>query len=325
MTKMNARIHNRTGETPADHWYQIEVSGEHPAVGNRIQVIDPEALQAILNRFQEEAKNPDFTGLLVDADHLSHDMDHSTEAFAWARELAIRNGELFARLELTDLGQAAVSGQRYKFFSTEYDPEHLQSLGDGRVRPTRLCGLAFTNRPNNKGAQPISNRAGTKPAGETLKQQATTTHIMQPIAEKLGLSPDAKPEEILAAIDALQQQCNDLTNKCNGDAADKIMNRFGARVPEAVRPQWRDQLIANREPTEKLMEASFPVVTASATTVPPIHNRETAKTPDPVSDGKATEGDHKKAAAIRNRAAEIQRAQGIPYNRAFGLAQSELG
>ena len=67
MTKMNARIHNRTGETPADHWYQIEVSGEHPAVGNRIQVIDPEALQAILNRFQEEAKNPDFTGLLVDA------------------------------------------------------------------------------------------------------------------------------------------------------------------------------------------------------------------------------------------------------------------
>lgn len=28
---MNARIHNRDGQMPADHWYQIEVNGTFPA------------------------------------------------------------------------------------------------------------------------------------------------------------------------------------------------------------------------------------------------------------------------------------------------------
>ena len=77
---MNAKIHNRAGELPADGWYQIEVTGEHPAGEGRTQVIDQAAMESIVNRFQQDAAAENFAGMLVDADHLSHDMENSTEA-----------------------------------------------------------------------------------------------------------------------------------------------------------------------------------------------------------------------------------------------------
>ena len=68
---MRALILNRSNEIPADGWYQIEVTGEHPAGKGRKQVIDQVALESIVNRFQAEAAKENFAGMLVDNDHLS--------------------------------------------------------------------------------------------------------------------------------------------------------------------------------------------------------------------------------------------------------------
>lgn len=313
---MRAKIHNRAGEAPDDGWYQIEVTGEHPASGNRVQVIDDAALQSICNRFSEEAADPNFAGMLVDPDHLSHDLDNPTEALAWARELAIRNGELHARLELTDTGAAAVAGKRYKFFSTEYDASRLEDLGGGRVRPLRLSGLAFTNRPNNRGAKPISNRDAATPPPTNENE----TIDMQSIAEKLGLDPAASEADILQAIAALQTQCADMQNRCAAEAADKVMNRLGERVPEAARPQWREQLIANREQTEAFMEASFPAV-AAAVAPERIHNRAAANAPDPVAD--AANPERAKEIARMNHVNTIRNRDHTTFERSWETARAE--
>jgi hypothetical protein len=265
---MNTPIYNRDNTTPADGWFQIEVSGEHAVGDGRRQLIDEAALKAIVNRFKEEAGKEGFAGILVDADHLSHDLSKDTAALAWLKDLDIRNGQLHGLLDLTDLGEAAVKGKRYKWFSTEYSAADLEPLGDGRVRPTRLSGLAFTNRPNNRGAKPISNRADT-PSGEKQETKDTT---MKSIAEKLGLSAEATEADILNRIGSLQGEVETMKKNDAETKADAIMNRLGERVPEAVRPQWRDQLIANREITEKLMEASFPVKKAEDR----IFNRDAA-------------------------------------------------
>ncbi len=89
---MTLPILNRTATPPADGWYQIEVTGEHPAGEGRRQVIDREALEAIVNRFKQEAAGENWAGMLVDADHLSHDREHPTAALAWLQDLEIRNG-----------------------------------------------------------------------------------------------------------------------------------------------------------------------------------------------------------------------------------------
>lgn len=319
---MRAKILNRSGEVPSDGWYQIEVTGTHPAGKTRKQVIDAVALESIVNRFKadKDAAGENFAGLLTDADHLSHDLDNTTEALAWAQDLAIRDGELHARLDLTDIGEAAIRNKRYKFFSTEYDPEDCEDLGDGRVRPLRLSGLAFTNRPNNRGGKPISNRDGDVPSGE----QQETKPTMQPIALKLGLPADADEAAILKKIADVMSELEALKGKTAETEAEVIMNRLGKRIPEAVKPLWKAKLIANRKETEELMEASFPV-NPTREAAEKIFNRDTAKTPGAVTDGDAQNAEAgRKAGAIRNRAQAISTAEKIPFNQAFSRAQAEL-
>lgn len=321
--KPNLLILNRDGLPPSDHWYQIEVTGTHPVGDGRRQVIDDTALQSIVNRFKQDAEQDGFAGMLVDADHLSHDLENTTEALAWLKNLEIRNNQLYGQLELTDLGEAAVKGKRYKFFSTEYHPEDLEALPDKAVRPLRLAGLAFTNRPNNRGGQPISNRDGTLPPGETKPKTETNTPPMKSIAEKLGLSAEATEAEILAAIETLQGKVTTAETQVAETEADAVMNRFGSRVPEASRAHWKQELVKNRASAEKLMEASFPVQVAAPGR---IFNRDGAAAPEPAeaAAAKATKEAEAKAAAIRNRASEISSREKIPFNQAFNRASAEL-
>jgi hypothetical protein len=246
---------------------------------------------------------------------LSHDLENSTEAYAWVKDLRVQDGELEGRLDLTDIGEAAIRNKRFKFFSTEYDPEDLEDLGGGRVRPLRLAGLAFTNRPNNRGGRPISNRYG----GEQTETE--TTRTMQPIAEKLGLPADADEAAILKKITDLMSELASLQAQAAEGEAEAIMNRYGERIPKEKREEVKKRLITNREDTVAMLEL-LPAAEKKAAPAK-IFNRETAKQPDVVSDGEGGAGT-KTAAAIRNRANSISREQGLPFNQAFALAQAEL-
>ncbi|RFC46907.1 MAG: Mu-like prophage I protein [Verrucomicrobia bacterium] len=296
---MNAKIHNRAGELPADGWYQIEVTGEHPAGEGRTQVIDQAAMEAIVNRFQQDATAPNFAGLLVDADHLSHDLDNSTEALGWAQELSIRNGQLYARLELTDVGESAIRNKRYKFTSTEYDAPDIEDLGNGRVRPLRLAGLALTNRPNNRGAKPLSNRA-CKPTDSPIHN---TANYMQNIAAKLNLPPEADEAAVITAIEALLAKVKTMEGKEASTEADAIMNRFGERIPADKRDDVKARLIANRADTEAMLELLPAPLAVVALAPERIFNRHTAGTPDAVADAKNDASNAQLACvtSIRNR------------------------
>jgi hypothetical protein len=324
---MKPTILNRNQTIPADGWYQIEVTGEHPAGEGRVQVIDAEALDAIVRNFNEEkaAAANDFAGLLVDRDHLSHDMENETAAMAWVKELAVRDGQLHARLELTSDGEAAVTGKVYKFFSTEYAKNDLEDLGEGRVRPLRLSGLAFTNRPNNRGGKPISNRedapngAQHLSGGQTQTKDEIQKQSMKTIAEKLGLPADADEATIVKAITDLITKVEGLEKATKEAEADAVMNRMGERIPKDARPHWREQLIANRTSAEKLLEASFPVPTAQQQER--IHNRH-AGTPQPVEKTDGTQGADKatqQEAAVR----DIMNRSNCGYEAAFDQAMRE--
>lgn len=330
---MNAKIYNRQAITPRSrNWQQIEVSGEHASRlrypdGTEkplVQVIDGKALEAIVANFQAEAADPYFDGMLVDADHLSHDPDHKTESYAWLMNVEIREGELWGELEWTDLGAAAVHGRRFKYFSSEYNEADLEEVAPGRVRPLRLAGLALTNRPNNKGGRPITNRAANPddPAGRQPNPTDEPKTKMKSIAMKLGLAEDATEEDILAAIDALQA-------KETESEVETILNRHKGRfADDAARAKWKTRLIANRENEEILAELPDLAAAKKEETAgrPAITNRETAKVPDASQahgdDGKADEA---KAARIRNRAHEIDKADRCGWRAAFQRATAEIG
>lgn len=329
---MNPQILNRESTTPRKPtWQQIEATGEHPAMlGDQpiLQVIDAQAIQSIATEFTAAKHQPHFDGLLVDADHLSHDPRQSTEAKAWLVDVEIRNGQLYGLLDWTDTGAEAVRGRRYKYFSTEYSAADLADLGPGpdgvrRVRPRRISGLSLTNRPNNRGGRPITNRQAP-PAQHNPNPTQNQPH-MQTIAEKLGLLPEATEQEILDAISTLQEQAAKAATMEAEAAADEILNRHAAKIPPATRAKWRAALIANRDATVALLDELPPLGPQQPDTAP-LTNRATARHPDP---SVATAGrpgpdeDPTRAARIANRAAELQHTLGIPYNRAFSRALAE--
>jgi phage I-like protein len=161
---MNSPILNRDFQHPADGWYQIEARGDHPNQrAGVVQIIDDQACDAIVNRFNSEAAQPGFAGMLIDHEHFKHDADKETIAYGWLGKLENRSDGIYGQIRWTETGKKAVDGGDYRFFSTEYDPSDLTVLNRGqnpqRVRPMRLDGLTLTNANNNKGQKPITNRS----------------------------------------------------------------------------------------------------------------------------------------------------------------------
>ncbi|MEI8243898.1 MAG: phage protease, partial [bacterium] len=158
---MNTLLLNRDGfQMPTDGWYQVAPLGEFAhAQAGLVQVVDPEACAAMVNRFADEAKDSNFAGLLVDFDHFSLDGEKRSEAAGWITALENRDGGLFAKIRWSDVGEEAVKGGRYRFLSPVWSRSDCVDLGNGRVRPVRLLNAAVTNDPNLKGMQPLSNSA----------------------------------------------------------------------------------------------------------------------------------------------------------------------
>jgi hypothetical protein len=178
---------------PEDGWYQLEAFGEHlNRVAGVIQVIDSTGGASMVEKFNAAAaagKLPQGREMLIDHEHFKDDAGKETIAYGWLQELQLRADGIYGRIRWTATGQTAVDGGEYRFFSTEYVPKDLVSLGGDppRVRPMRLDGISLTNQPNNKAGKPITNRAGPRPsqsaqtANPRAAQDAAAGRIMQAV------------------------------------------------------------------------------------------------------------------------------------------------
>lgn len=293
---MRPSILNREFKHPSDGWYQIEPTGEHPnRVAGVVQVIDSEATAAIVNRFNSQADAGELSHgheMLIDHEHFSHDASKETRAFGWLTRLQNRVDGIYGQIRWTDTGKAAVDGGDYRFFSTEYNQEDLVVLNRSgapkRVRPSALGGLTLTNRPNNKGGKPITNKQNTlpdsqanSPAGAqadpassptTPGQVKTNRNKMKLIASKLGLSADASEEVILGELDKLFNRAGTVTTitaerdtlknrvteleknleTIQGEVCDALMDAHGIKADDKVRNRLRPTLAALKNREERI-------------------------------------------------------------------------
>lgn len=336
---MNSRILNREGQLPADNWYQIEVPGEHYNPGsNVVQVIDARAVETIVNRFAEDAKVPNFAGIRIGRDHLADSLEQPTEALGWLMEIRNRDGVPEGRIEWTALGRPLIEGKVYKFFSTEYLAADTEPAGTVKiknrevraVRPLRLDGLEVTNKPNNKGGKPISNRdPGATPEAGKPETQPT----MNKLKELLGLPAEATEDQIVTAVQALKDAAAGAPAIKNRlDTAEAELKTLRAAQMKADLDA-RAGKITNRAAAEKMYAADregtlalLDGIQAPAAEQPGrITNRDTAKTPAEIAAEKSEAAAAARAAKISNRAHEIQRTERIPFKRAFAKAEQEIG
>jgi hypothetical protein len=271
-----------TFQPAPDGWFHIAPHGTFPHPTGALQVIDAEACEAMLGTFNEEARQPNFPGLLVDFDHSSHDPAQPTTAAGWIGGLEHRDDGLYAQIRWSDLGHQALTGGRYRLASPVWNradcDQWTASAPDGRdvvhLRPRRLDRLALTNDPNLPGLAPLSNRRekvegkkekgfATEPASDDPTFSLTPSPLpLQPmnlrteIIQQLKLPATAGVEEMVAALRSQTAELETLRNRCQRlteSQADADLERFAEVITN--RDVVRAQLLANRDGTLALLNA----------------------------------------------------------------------
>jgi phage I-like protein len=298
-----------------------------------MQVVDGEACGAIVRTFAEEARQPNFPGLLVDFDHSSHDPAQPTTAAGWLMAVEEREEGLFGRVRWSDLGAAALRGGRYRLASPVWNrgeceewrapagPEGKETV---HLRPRRLDRLALTNDPNLPGLTPLTNRRETveaSPGGaSSLTINTMTKNLREDLVRHLQLDAALSDDALVNQWRREREELETLRNRCRvllEAQAESDLERFAEVITN--REAVRGQLLANREGTLALLNAL-----RRPEPVAPWHEPR-ARRPDlallsPV----AAEEDPAAARRIANRARELQSRLKIGHHAAFRLAEAEV-
>jgi len=326
-----------TFQPAPDGWFHIAPHGTFPHPNGALQVIDAEACDAMLGTFNEEARQPNFPGLLVDFDHFSHDPAQPTTAAGWIGGLDHRDDGLYAQIRWSDLGHQALTGGRYRLASPVWNradcDQWTAPAPDGcdtvHLRPRRLDRLALTNDPNLPGLAPLSNRGasanqpqpttvarGTPPSATATE---TTMNLRTEILQRLHLPGTATDADIAEALRSQAAELETLRNRCQRlteTQAESDLERFADVITN--RDVVRGQLVANREVTLALLNALRQPEPPA-----PLHQPRLRRPNLQVLSPLAAEPDCSAARRVANRARQLQSQLKIGHHAAFRMAEGE--
>jgi phage I-like protein len=327
-----------TFQPPPDGWFHIAPHGTFPHPTGALQVIDAAACEAMLGTFNEEARQPNFPGLLVDFDHASHDPAQPTTAAGWIGGLEHRDDGLYAQIRWSDLGHQALTGGRYRLASPVWNRAECEQWtapgADGRdvvhLRPRRLDRLALTNDPNLPGMVPLSNRKEeVRSEKEKVSRSVPSSFDLQPssllnmnlrneILQRLHLPGAATDADIAEALRVQATELESLRNRCQRLAesqADADLERFADVITN--RDVVRGQLLANRDGTLALLNAL-------RVPEPPTPLHQPGRRPNlHLLSPLAPEPDSGAARRVANRARQLQSQLKIGHHAAFRMAEGE--
>lgn len=193
-------------EKPADVPDWIELLPAGPVItgrdGRSWRLDDP---QAIVDAFA------------ADGVDLPVDLEHATEikgpkgeaapAVGWVKQLEVRNGAIYGRIEWTNEGKMRIAEREYRYTS----PVFLARRGTGQI--TRLSSVGLVNKPN------LHIKA-------LNRQQPEEEEIMlKKLLAKLGLPESAGEEEALNAVERLQSDLQTARNRAETPPLDKFVPR----------------------------------------------------------------------------------------------------
>lgn len=208
-------LNSEEGVVP--EWVQLTPQGPRLSSrdGREWQLPDPDAVvRAYADSTASGVEAP------VDFEHATHvkgELGERADAVGWVKEIANREGALWARIDWTDTGRAAVASRGYRYLS----PGFFFSPVTRAV--ARLASVGLTNLPNF--ALPALNR----------EHPESETDPMDPaVLEALGLTPTATAAEAVLAINGLKS------------AEQLALNRANTPDPEKFVPKADHQLALNR-------------------------------------------------------------------------------
>lgn len=186
----------------APEWIELIPAGEFSGRDGRgpYCLKDPAAVIAATNAQRMDA------GIPVDYDHATDfgaPEGRPAPAAGWIKELEVRGGEVWGRVDWTPHGAAAVAMREYRYVSPVFE------YGENR-EVFRLLRAALTNNPNlyltaisarslKSGASAVRAQRMDANAAGPADEEIPMEEFLAQMRELFGLEADATPEEIMAA------------------------------------------------------------------------------------------------------------------------------
>jgi len=126
----------------------------------------------MLGTFNEEARQPNFPGLLVDFDHFSHDPAQPTTPRAGSAGWSIATTASMRKFRWSDLGHQALTGGRYRLASPVVEPGRLRSVDRARAGWPRR-GASASAAARSAGADERSEFAGPRRRWSNRAEQSS--------------------------------------------------------------------------------------------------------------------------------------------------------
>jgi phage I-like protein len=198
------------GEPP--EWIEIIPPGKVTALdGRKFNNADP---QAVVDAF-----NATDLDLPIDFEHATEikaPLGEEAPASGWIKELEVRGGSIWARVEWTPRGEAALRNKEYRYVSPAF--HHTK---DGIV--LRISSVGLVNKPAldqlaavaSEDRQNSDNRPSPSAGAPNKKAAALETSMNPEILAALGLKADASEDEVLAAVQSFRAAKQELAAKLN--------------------------------------------------------------------------------------------------------------
>ncbi|MBN2740044.1 MAG: hypothetical protein JXR35_03985 [Rhodobacteraceae bacterium] len=172
-----------TGSAP--DWVQLIPAGPQVVGRDGRAWAMPDA-QAVADRF-DPAKEPQ-----IDLEHSSQLLAPNgmpAPAVGWVKQLEVREGAIWGRVEWNAEGAAAITSRAYRYLS----PVFTFSKGSHEIQ--RIVSVGLTNSPNLEMA-----------ALNSAEQKETAEMVDPTILEALGLKPTADTAAAVLAINAMKDE-----------------------------------------------------------------------------------------------------------------------
>ncbi|MBR2837412.1 MAG: hypothetical protein IKE55_01370 [Kiritimatiellae bacterium] len=240
-------------------WFQtFPPYGRYP-VGGTVEgaakdaefVVDEATAKAVIESFKAAARDPQWSGILVDEEHYSLDRSKSSAAMAWAKDIRQEpDGSIWTRWEFTPKGRELWESKTLLNRSPAF-----ACTKDGRnYRPTALLSIGMTNTPHFK---ELSNLAAAR-AAEVNKQKGKIQ--MKKLMAELGLAEDASEDAAIAACRALkakasaaEQTAADALARCRTVECDAFIEENKAKIADVA--ACREVYMKDPDTARKLVAA----------------------------------------------------------------------
>lgn len=279
-------------------------------------IFNDQTLESMVNQFRGE--------ILIDADHLSHDQEQTTEAMGWGRKLRHlpnRDG-LELETEWTPPGREKITTQVYRYISPEFAGAVRFESGVFKFYPSELAGAGLTNRPKLKVLRPVS--ANRNKSGHTgTKRSALLCRI-------LGVQETATDEEIETKTTEFLAEV--ATCKNRAAVADRLEKEISEQAINSDLERFAD-VIADKESAKLLLQTNrdavvqlFTAAQAKKATggdngiIPPLYQKNRATAPD---GKKFFESGNDRSAEQRSLVATIQNREKCAFSAAWNIAKAE--